>query len=94
MAGYLTYEKANIQACVEELLPLYNTRDILRILAVDGMPSSERTIRRIRGDLSIKLRLTPKEREQQLSDIEAILISEFIIGDIEDFGRRALYCHL
>ena len=86
--------RVDIRDRVEELLPFHNTRDILRILTVDGTPSSERTIRRIRGDLGIKLRLSPEEREQQLSDIEAILISEFIIGDIEDFGRRTLHRHL
>ncbi|KAF3007045.1 hypothetical protein E8E15_001690, partial [Penicillium rubens] len=68
--------RVDIRDRVEELLPFHNTRDILRILTVDGTPSSERTIRRIRGDLGIKLRLSPEEREQQLSDIEAILISE------------------
>ncbi|KAF3028982.1 hypothetical protein E8E15_009927 [Penicillium rubens] len=67
-------KKADIQARVKELLPLYNTGDIIRILAADSTPSSERTIRRIRGDLSIKLRLSPEEREQQLTDIKAILI--------------------
>jgi hypothetical protein len=89
-----TTKKADVQDRVKELLPRHNTRHILRILAADGTPSLERTIRRIRGDLGIKLRLSPEEREQQLSDIEAILISEFIIGDIEDFGRHALHRHL
>jgi hypothetical protein len=72
----------------------HNTQEILRILDKEGIPSSERTIRRLWGDLGVKLRLSPKEREQQLDNIEAILISESIIGDIEDFRRRTLYRHL
>lgn len=86
--------KATIHDRVSQLLPRYNTQDILRILDQEGTPSSERTIRRIRADLSIYLRLPPEERLQQLHEIEGILASEFIIGDIEDFGRRALHRHL
>ncbi|CDM35782.1 Ribonuclease H-like domain [Penicillium roqueforti FM164] len=87
-------QKADIHDLIEELLPRHNTQDILKILAREGTPSSERTIRRVRADLSIKLRLSPEEREQQRDDIEAILISESIISDIEDFGRRTLHRHL
>jgi hypothetical protein len=79
---------------VEQLLLRYNTQDILRILDQEGTPSSERTIRRIRAELDIKLRLSPEDRLQQLSEVERILDSEFIIGDIEHFGRRALHRHL
>ncbi|KAJ5131077.1 uncharacterized protein N7515_007116 [Penicillium bovifimosum] len=84
-------KKVDIYGRVEELLPRHNTRDILKILEKEGIPCSERTIRRVRAGLGIKLRLSPEEREQELDDIEAILISESIIGDIEDFGRRTLY---
>jgi hypothetical protein len=84
----------DIQDRVLELLPVYNTSEILAILDKDGTPSSIRTVRRIREDHKIKMRLSPFERQQQVCDIEAILISENIIGDIEDFGRRTLYRHL
>lgn len=89
-----TTTKIEIQDRVQQLLPRYNTQDILRILATEGTPSSEATIRRIRHDLGIKLRLSPEERQHQLSDLEAILTNENNIGDAEDFGRRTRYRHI
>jgi hypothetical protein len=87
-------QRSDIQDRVRELLPRYNTKEILTILDKEGTPSSERTVRRIRDDLGIKLRLSPTERQQELGDVEAILMNENMIGDIEDFGRRNLYRHL
>jgi hypothetical protein len=86
--------KATIHDRVKQLLPRHNTKDILRILDHEGTPTSEMTIRRLRADLGIKLRLSPEERVQQLNEIEGILISEYVIGEIENFGRRALHRHL
>ncbi|CAG7952950.1 unnamed protein product [Penicillium nalgiovense] len=77
-----------------QLLPLYNTQDILRILSSEGIPSSKRTLYRIRADLGITLRLSPEQRQQQFDDIEAILIAKHVISEIEDYGYRTLYRHL
>jgi hypothetical protein len=87
-------KRSDIYDRVQELLPRHNTENILRILAAEGTPSSERTVDRLQSDLGVKLRLSPQEREQQLDDIEAILIAESIIGEIQDFGRRTLHRHL
>ncbi|KAI3171846.1 hypothetical protein CBS147317_1275 [Penicillium roqueforti] len=86
--------RSQLQDRIEELLPRHTTSDILTILNKDGTPSSERSVRRVRADLGIQLRLSREEREQQLCDIEAVLITESIIGEIEDFGRRTLHRHL
>jgi hypothetical protein len=86
--------RVEIQDQVEALISQYNTSEILQILAADGRPLSERTIRRIRADLNIKLRLSPDQRQQQFDDLQAILICENIIGEVEDFGYRTLYRHL
>jgi type II secretory pathway component HofQ len=72
----------------------FNTKEILRILATEGTPSSEATIRRVRYYLSVKLRLTPKQREEQLRDLELILLYKETIGESEDFGRRARYRYI
>jgi hypothetical protein len=86
--------RVEIQDRVEALVSRFNTSEILRILAADGRPSSERTIRRIRADLNIKLRLSPNQRQQQFDDLQAILICENIISEVEDFGYRTLYRHI
>ncbi|CAG8101801.1 unnamed protein product [Penicillium nalgiovense] len=57
-----TTTRINFRDRVSKLLPLYNTQDILRILTSEGIHSLERTLYRIRADLRITLRLTPKQR--------------------------------
>ncbi|CAP79704.1 hypothetical protein PCH_Pc12g00770 [Penicillium rubens Wisconsin 54-1255] len=42
----------------------------------------------------MKLRLTPEQRQQQFDDLEAILICEYTIGEVEDYGYRTLYRYL
>lgn len=63
--------RVEIRDRVEELIPRYSTQKILAILAAEGTPSSVITLRRIRNDLGIRLRLTPEQR-QQLNDPEAL----------------------
>lgn len=94
MATRTTPKRIHLQERVNELLGEYNTSDILRILTHEGTPILEITLRRIRADLGVKLRCSPEERRAQLDKIEAILINEFIIGEIEDFGRRPLRRYL
>jgi hypothetical protein len=89
-----TITRTDYQDRVAELLPLYNTQEILQILASEGIPSSVRTLCRIRADLGITLRLSPEQRRQQFDDIEAILIAENVIGEVEDYSYRTLYRHL
>ena len=77
-------------AIVCELLRLsLSTEEILMILAKKGMPSSERTLRRTRKKLGIRLRIDdPREREAQEEEVELILMTEDQIGEIEGYSRR------
>jgi hypothetical protein len=53
----------DIQDRVLELLPVYNISKILAILNKDGTPSLICTVRRIREDHKIKMRLSPFKRQ-------------------------------
>jgi hypothetical protein len=55
-------KKTDIQEQVDTLARRLSTREILTVLRNHGTPSSERTVRRARGDLGIQLRLTALER--------------------------------
>ncbi|KAJ5371208.1 uncharacterized protein N7496_007300 [Penicillium cataractarum] len=60
-----------------------------------GIPSSERSLCRIRQKLGVKLRVdNAAERASQERLIERILTAEDQIGDIEGYGRRYQQIHL
>jgi hypothetical protein len=87
------------QATEQLILDLYqlclNTNEVLHILQKNGKAISERTLRRIRKRLGIRLRVDdPTEREQQIEEIKAILLVEDAVGDIEGYGRRLQYVFL
>ncbi|KAJ5087943.1 hypothetical protein N7456_011559 [Penicillium angulare] len=85
--------QSKIRDRVKELLPLFGTKDILKILADEGTPSSSRTLERIRRRLGVSLRLTPEERKNQLN-IDAILQAKAAIGELEIVNRQNVYYHL
>ncbi|KAJ5759103.1 hypothetical protein N7520_006259 [Penicillium odoratum] len=84
-----------VQNRVAQLLPRLNTKEILDVLQKEGMPSSARTLQRIRRRLGIRLCIDePEERAERDREIEAVLKQEQSIGKIDGLGRRLLYSHM
>jgi transposase len=81
---------------VYDLLQLsLSTDEILLILQKMGIPSSERSLYRIRQKLGVRLRVNDAtERIAQERDIEKILSAEDEIGEIDGYGRRLQQIHL
>ncbi|KAJ5464457.1 uncharacterized protein N7458_000143 [Penicillium daleae] len=81
---------------VYDLLQLsLDTHEILRLLQKMGIPSSERSLCRIRQKLGVRLRVNDTaERVAQERAIEKILTAEDQIGDIDGYGRRLQQIHL
>lgn len=72
-----------------------DTHEILRLLEKMGIPSSERSLCRIRQKLGVQLRVNDAtKRVSQERVIEKILTAEDQIGDIEGYGRRLQRIHL
>lgn len=91
-----TPDEINRNQVVYDLLQLsLDTHEILRLLQKMGIPSSERSLCRIRQKLGVKLRVDDAaERTSQERVIEKILTAEDQIGDIEGYGRRYQQIHL
>ncbi|KAJ5745071.1 hypothetical protein N7520_004675 [Penicillium odoratum] len=76
---------------VKTLLPLMRPRDVQKVLPT----LTERTFRRIRAEMGVKLRTDdPVERDQQREELQAVLTYYDRTGEIEGYGRRAMQVHL
>ncbi|KAJ5902662.1 hypothetical protein N7495_003190 [Penicillium taxi] len=72
-----------------------STKQILRVLADEGLHISDRSLGRLRRQLGIQLRIDdPELRQQREREIETVLLNELETGRIEGQGRRLLHSHL
>lgn len=70
-------------------------KEILEVLARDGTPISNDSLKQIRRRLGIRLRIDDKdEQRQQKDEILEVLEEEQGFGLIEGYGRGHLYAHL
>jgi hypothetical protein len=86
-----------IRARIWELLRRSaSSQRILQILQKEGTPISDCTLYSIRKEYAIQLRVDDPAQRQLRRDKLAttILPTEFGVGDIEGYGRKALHTHL
>ncbi|KAJ5953241.1 hypothetical protein N7454_000137 [Penicillium verhagenii] len=84
---------AAIEKRVRELTNTHNSSEILTVLEAENLPTSNRSLQRIRRRLGIKLRLTPEQREKQMAEIKEVILAEIQKGDIKLYSKRYRYLH-
>lgn len=86
---------AAMEQYVTKLLPNYNPKETSAIISTAGLSKSDRTLRRTRKRLGVKLRVNDiGERVLQTQQLIHILKEEDAIGEIETYGCRTLQTHL
>ncbi|KAJ5918505.1 hypothetical protein N7466_010497 [Penicillium verhagenii] len=84
---------AAIEKRVRELTGTHNSSEILTVLEAENLPTSNRSLQRIRRRLGIKLRLTPEQREKQMAEIKEVILAEIQKGEIKWYSKRYRYLH-